>query len=117
MTTLIILPLLLGTVIAVLLVMSAGRRRARIAGSSTLVGEAMRRRGLTPADAESAGIEHEFFAAARRCSGCVAEAQCRASLARVLPGNLPSQCPNREFFDHLAIHKVARRVSAIRERI
>lgn len=105
----ILLPILAGGALAVLLfAVSAWRRVRRISGASVLIGEAMHVQGISPADAELAGVQDETLAAARRCTACAAEAECRAGLARFIPHGLPSQCPNRAFFDYVKWRKGTR---------
>jgi hypothetical protein len=82
------------------------RRVARITGARVLIGEAMRRRDIMPADAEAARLEPELFAAQQRCVECAAEPACRYMLMDApQSANLPEACPNREFFDRVAAHK------------
>lgn len=77
----------------------------RITRTGVLIGEAMKRRGITPADAEVAGLEPEVFAAQQRCATCAADPVCRVWLSGVGEGDFPEQCPNRSFFVQVAQHK------------
>lgn len=86
-------------------------RAGRIQRTKILAGEAMRRRGITPADAAAAGVEHEVFAAVRRCESCGVDVQCRESMGRSGSGAPPAACPNSAFFDDVAAHKAARELS------
>jgi hypothetical protein len=86
-------------------------RAGRIQRTKILAGEAMRRRGITPADAAAAGVEHQVFAAVRRCETCGVDAQCRESMGRSSSGAPPDTCPNSAFFDDVAAHKAARDMS------
>jgi hypothetical protein len=113
-----VMPESLGTLI--LLLMLGGvifffvhrhHRLERIRRTKILVGEAMRRRGITPADAAAAGVEHEVFAAVRRCETCKVDAKCRESMAASASGQPPEECPNSAFFDDVAAHKAAREMS------
>jgi len=81
------------------------RREVRILATPVLVGEAMMRKGITPADAAAAGREAEVFSAVARCAACTSDAECRAALIEGASEDLPAQCPNREFFAHVAAHK------------
>lgn len=81
------------------------RRAVRIRQTGVLIGEAMKRRGITPADAEAAGLEPEAFAAQLRCATCVADPACRVWLSGVGTDDLPQQCPNRSFFEQVVQHK------------
>jgi hypothetical protein len=83
----------------------------RIRRTRILAGEAMRRRGITPADAAAAGVEHQVFAAVRRCETCGVDAQCRESLGASASGAPPAACPNSAFFDDVAAHKAAQEFS------
>lgn len=97
-----------GLVIAVaLFAIARWRRIVRIQNASVLIGEAMQLRGIEAADAEAAGLEAEVFVAARRCKTCAAESECRALLSTSSSVDLPSECLNRAFFDHVAAHKAA----------
>jgi hypothetical protein len=80
-------------------------RSARIRGLGALIGEAMRRRGITPADAEAAGLANEMTAAVQRCGACTSAAGCRVAMSRFGRWNLPEVCPNRQFLDRVADHK------------
>lgn len=86
-------------------------RLARIRRTHILAGEAMHRRGITPADAAAAGREHEVFAAVRNCEACRIEDQCREALAGSTSAAPPYGCPNSAFFDDVAAHKAARTLS------
>lgn len=88
------------------------RRAIRIMGTPVLIGEALKRRGITPADAEAAGLDAELLAAEARCAGCTADLACRVMLSEPGRGSLPATCPNRHFFDRIEQHKAV--VSAAR---
>ena len=103
---------LLAALVAVLVAVLAyaGWRRARrIAGTRVLVGEAMRSYGITPADAEAAGLEAGILVARQRCADCAAQPSCRLLLAELNGARLPQSCPNRDFFDRVASHRKANR--------
>jgi len=92
-------------VVAVVVYAIARRRRAaRIMATPVLIGEAMERRGITPADVAAAGPDSDVFAASRHCASCVVDAKCRAMLSKGA-GDVPAECPNRGFFDRVAAHK------------
>jgi len=86
-------------------------RMQRLRRTKILAGEAMQRRGITPADAAAAGVEHQVFAAVRRCETCGIDAQCRESMGASGSGLPPAACPNSAFFDDVAAHKAARDLS------
>jgi hypothetical protein len=92
-------------VTAAVLALVCWRRATRIQDTAVLIGEAMQRRGITPADAAAAGLEPEVFAARRRCAACTDDPACRALLSTLAPARLPEACPNRDFFDRVAAHK------------
>lgn len=99
--------LLIAAAAAVVLGYLRQRRAARIRHTPVLVSEAMRLRGITPADAAAAGLEHEVYAAVGRCTACSVETQCRARLGEFPPAGPPAVCPNKAFFDEVAAHKAA----------
>lgn len=82
-------------------------RVARIRGTKVLIGEAMIRRGITPADAEAAGRGTEIFNAAQRCAVCAMDSICRDTLSAIARKDLPGECPNRALFDDIAAHKAS----------
>ena len=86
-------------------------RMQRLRRTKILAGEAMQRRGITPADAAAAGVEHQVFAAVRRCETCGIDAQCRENMGASGSGLPPAACPNSAFFDDVAAHKAARDLS------
>lgn len=81
------------------------RRAARIMGTRVLIGEAMKRRGISPADAEAAGLEAEVLVAGSRCATCASDHACRVVLSELGKGDVPGNCPNRDFFDRVSQHK------------
>jgi hypothetical protein len=83
------------------------RRAVRIMGTRILIGEAMRRRGITPADAQTVGLEAEVLAAQGRCANCRMDTSCRMWLADAGAGGLPDGCPNRDFFERVEVGKSA----------
>ena len=102
--------LLLLMAIALLLAVYAVARRhrvARIQGTPVLIGEAMKRRGITPADVGAAGLEAELVAAKARCASCTSDAACRVLLGEPWRFDLPATCPNRNFFERVERHKSA----------
>jgi hypothetical protein len=84
------------------------RRAVRLMGTRVLIGEAMKRRGITPADAEAAGLEPETLLAGRRCATCASDSACRVLLSELGQGDVPGACPNREFFDRVSEYKAVR---------
>jgi len=86
-------------------------RMQRLRRTKILAGEAMQRRGITPADAAAAGVEHQVFAAVRRCETCGIDAQCRENMGASGSGLPPAACPHSAFFDDVAAHKAARDLS------
>jgi Family of unknown function (DUF6455) len=102
-------PLYLSIAVTALLVaivaLMRWRRAARIMGTRVLIGEAMMRRGITPADAEAAGLEPEIVLAGKRCAVCAADAACRVVLSESGRADVPDVCPNRNIFDRIAQHK------------
>ncbi len=88
------------------------RRAIRIMGTPVLIAEAMKRRGITPGDAEAAGLDADLLAAEARCAGCTAHLACRVMLSEPGSGSLPATCPNRNFFERIEQHKAV--VSAAR---
>lgn len=109
-TTLLLTIAAMSALLAAIAAMLAVRRTARILETRLLIGEAMIRRGLTPADAEATGLESEMYAARERCANCLSESACRVLLATP-KADVPASCPNRSFFDELAQEKAARSVT------
>jgi hypothetical protein len=79
----------------------------RIRGTKLLIGEAMRRRGITVADAKASGLAGGMRIAVKRCRACTSDAECRAVLSRFGRHDLLAICPNRNFFERIAEHKRA----------
>lgn len=102
-------PLYLSLAVTALLVaivaLMRWRRAARIMSTKVLIGEAMQRRGITPADAEAAGLEAEVLLAGKRCASCTEDGACRVLLSELGRGDVPGNCPNRDLFDRVAQHK------------
>jgi hypothetical protein len=90
------------------------RRAARIMSTKVLIGEAMKRRGITPADAEAAGLEAEVLAAGKRCASCAEDGACRVLLSELGQGDVPGSCPNRDLFDRVAQHKAVQPAPVVR---
>jgi len=90
------------------------RRATRIMGTRVLIGEAMKRRGITPADAEAAGLEAEVLLAGKRCASCAEDGACRVLLSELGQGDVPGNCPNRGLFDRVAQHKAVQPEPVIR---
>ena len=104
-------PLLIIAALAIIAIVAAfwllERRRRRLAGTQVLIGEAMKRLGITPADAEAAGLEPALLAATQRCAGCTDTAQCRSRLGALTGPPIPDQCPSHTLFAHIAAHKAS----------
>jgi len=77
------------------------RRRNAIVRSAVLIGSAMDRHGITPADAEAAGLADGLFAAAKRCAECPSAGPCRAWLLASRGKPFASHCPNLEMFQSI----------------
>jgi len=82
-------------------------RRAVLAHVPLLIGEAMAKRGVYPADAESAGMESEVAAAVQRCEACAATEQCRDWIAGGRRRGNQAFCPNAVLFDEIEAGKTA----------
>lgn len=112
-------PLSIFLIVALLALAAAGAwllrfryRRAILAHVPLLVGEAMAKRGVYPADSESAGMEGEIAAAVQRCETCAATERCRDWIAGGRRRGNRAFCPNAALFDELESRKAA----ALRER-
>jgi hypothetical protein len=76
-------------------------RRLELERMPVLIGEAMMRLGITPADAEAAGLDRAVAAAGERCRDCPAGSECRDWLAyrtRPAPGR---RCRNAVLLDEI----------------
>ncbi len=104
-------PILIMAIIAVAAAVAAAtllhRRRRRLAGTQVLIGEAMKQLGITPADAEAAGLEPALLAAMQRCAGCADTDECRSRLGALTGPPIPDQCPSHALFAHVAAHKAS----------
>lgn len=98
-----------GGMVAVTLAWGAWRlrRRRAVLRAPVLVGAAMTRYGITPADAAAAGLEGEMFSARERCAHCPSEEICRQRLIAAVAGPFPSDCPNLAFFSSIQSFKEA----------
>lgn len=76
--------------------------RRDAAHAQNLVGLAMRRVGITPADAAAAGLEQELLQARQRCAGCAVSGSCRRRLGSLSPLGLPAECVNAALFARVA---------------
>ena len=103
-TTILLAVAAVSALVAAIAALHAVRRTRRILDTKLLIGEAMRRRGVTPADAEAAGLEADMYVARERCADCRSEAACRVVLATPKQ-DVPSACPNQAFFAQLAAEK------------
>ena len=82
-------------------------RRSVLAHTPLLIGEAMAKRGVFPADAEAAGVESGIAAAVARCEACSATEQCRDWIAGGRRRGNAGFCPNAALFDELEAKKAA----------
>jgi hypothetical protein len=84
-------------------------RRAQLSATPLLIGEAMNKRGVCPADAEAAGLEEELGAAVALCAGCPHTEGCRAWLADGDARRSPAYCANAPMLDRVAAARAASR--------
>lgn len=92
---------------------SARRRAAGAAGNP--IGLAMRRFGVTPADAEAAGQEAALARAQQRCGACALQQECRRRLG-ALRADVPQACPNVRLFRRIAHERARLQLSSTRRR-
>lgn len=91
-------------------------RRNELGRMPVLIGEAMARYGLTPRDAESAGLERAVVAAGERCRSCEVGSECRDWLASELVLHAAPRCPNAGLFEEIqALRKPAPRRAVPRD--
>lgn len=83
------------------------RRRAILERTPLLIGEAMAKRGVYPADAEAAGLESEVAVAVRRCETCANTGQCRDWIAGGPRRGNSDFCPNAALFDEIEARRRA----------
>ena len=76
-------------------------RRLAFERMPVLIGEAMARLGLTPADAESAGLDRVVSAVGERCRSCEVSGKCRDWLASSFRDGPGARCPNAMLFDEI----------------
>lgn len=76
-------------------------RRIEYGRMPVLIGEAMSRLGLTPADAESAGLDRAVVKAGESCRSCEVGSQCRDWLAASYRAGPGRHCPNAALFDEI----------------
>ena len=76
-------------------------RRLAFERMPVLIGEAMARLGLTPADAESAGLDRAVMKAGESCRGCGVAGECRDWLASSLREGPGDRCPNAMLFNEI----------------
>jgi hypothetical protein len=83
-------------------------RRMELERMPVLIGEMMSSLGLTPRDAEDAGLERAVHAAGERCRNCDVATECRNWLAPELVPRPAPRCPNAPLFDAIrALRKPA----------
>ncbi|MDE1949423.1 MAG: hypothetical protein KGI35_12460 [Burkholderiales bacterium] len=82
-------------------------RRTQLDASNLLIGEAMDKLHLTPADAGAAGAENELRQAVKLCAQCVDQDACRDWLMKGESRHAPEFCPNARLMDGLAIARSA----------
>lgn len=75
--------------------------RHRVLHSDVLIGFAMRRVGVSAADAARAKLGRELPRAAERCRVCEKASDCRLRLARIFPQPLPQECLNSRLFESI----------------
>lgn len=91
----------------------ARQRNAR--HESNLIGPAMRRFGVTPADAEAVGLEPALQQAQKRCGTCLLQQECRSRLGGLRRG-LPEGCPNAGLFTQIARERARIQPPLVRRR-
>lgn len=82
-------------------------RRARLEASNLLIGDAMDKLHLTPANAGAAGAENELRRAVQLCAQCTEQGACRDWLMKGDPKHSPEFCPNARLMDEIATAKSA----------
>ena len=83
-------------------------RRMELERMPVLIGEMMSSLGLTPRDAESAGLERAVLAAGEHCRNCGVVTECRNWLASDLVPRPAPRCPNAPLFEEIrALRKPA----------
>jgi Family of unknown function (DUF6455) len=76
-------------------------RRIELSRMPVLIGEAMARLGITPADADSAGLDRAVSAAGESCRDCSVGSECRDWLASSRRSGPGRRCPNAALFDEI----------------
>lgn len=82
-------------------------RRAKLASTPVLIGAAMAKRGISPADAEAAGREGDLGQAVQLCAKCIDQQGCRSWLMSGDGRRSPPYCPNAALMDDIAQAKAA----------
>lgn len=83
------------------------QRRAVLSATPLLIGEAMNKRGVCPADAEAAGLEGDLAQAVALCADCPHTEGCRDWLADGDGQRSPSYCANAPMLDRVAAARAA----------
>jgi hypothetical protein len=102
--------LVLAAVVVVVVIVWSWRRRVRraqLAATPVLIGAAMAKRGISPADAEAAGREAELVQAVQLCAQCIDQEGCRSWLMSGDGRRSPPYCPNAALMDGIAHAKAA----------
>lgn len=81
------------------------KRRMDAVDAHVMIGSAMERQGITPADAAAAGLESDLSGATRRCRECALTEECRARLSTLIQRPLPAGCPNAALFEAIERHQ------------
>jgi hypothetical protein len=81
------------------------KRRTAALQADVLIGCALERVGITPADVALAGHDSDLRRATGRCRDCRLAPDCRSRLARLVPRPLPKACPNAGLFDQVRQHR------------
>ena len=101
---LLVIVLVVSALLSLLVVTRSRSRRSRLQANECLIGEAMGTLGISPTDAESAGLEAQLSRAAHQCRQCASAEHCRQWLSA--RGSSPDfRCPNSDFFSEVCLHK------------
>ncbi len=76
-------------------------RRIDLGRMPVLIGQAMARLGITPADAEAAGLDRAVLVAGERCRDCEVGGECRDWLAYRSSPAPGRRCPNAVLLDEI----------------
>jgi hypothetical protein len=87
-------------------------RYARLKERPVLIGVAMDLYGITPKDAEDAGLGPELRRAAERCAKCGSTGECHGWLAAGSRSSLDDSCPNARYFQEVARYRGVRELDS-----